>query len=270
VRDGADWLNKKNKTTTRSPTQIPNSVSLQATTTTTTTTTISAPTATLTRTPTVPPFTHAGCWTEGTGARALGAKTYASASNMTLDSCAAFCAGHRFFGTEYASECYCGDILHASASNASLADCAMPCSGDPSQYCGGAERLELYENEDVVVAPTDPPTDPPVEPSQPETVSTSEGAEWAFHGCVTEGDGVRALGAEALASDELTLEACAAFCGAYRFFGAEYGRECYCGNEIAESAAEVDAAECSMACAGDGEVLCGNGNRLSVYAKVVV
>ncbi|KAH6845490.1 hypothetical protein B0I37DRAFT_380295 [Chaetomium sp. MPI-CAGE-AT-0009] len=226
-----------------------------------TTTTSSAPTATLSRTPTVSPYTHAGCWTEGTGARALGAKTYASADNMTLENCAAFCAGYRYFGTEYAAECYCGNVLHTTAANVSLADCSMPCSGNPAQYCGGPDRLELYES--------DAATNPPAEPSQPATVS-SEGAQWEFHGCVTEGTGVRALAAETLASDELTLEACAAFCEAYQFFGAEYGRECYCGNELAESAAEVSAAECSMACAGDGETLCGNGNRLSVYAKVVV
>jgi hypothetical protein len=87
---------------------------------------------------------------------------------------------------------------------------------------------------------------------------------------VTEATGVRALGAETLASDELTLEACAEFCGAYQFFGAEYGRECYCGNELAETAAEAPASDCSMACAGNGAALCGNGNRLSVYSKAVV
>lgn len=191
---------------------------------------------------------------------------------MTLENCAAFCAGYRYFGTEYAAECYCGNVLHATSANASLADCAMPCSGNPAQYCGGPNRLELYENDAAAAATTTTPEPPAPTPTQPATVSaTGEGgAEWEFHGCVTEATGVRALSAATLASDELTLEACADFCGAYQFFGAEYGRECYCGNELAESAAEVSAEECSMACAGDGTALCGNGNRLSVYSKVVV
>lgn len=200
-------------------------------------------------------YSFVGCWTEGTGARALAAKTYASADNMTLENCADFCAGYRYFGVEYASECYCGNTLHVTSTNASLDDCSMPCTGNPYQHCGGPDRLELYETED-----DDGVLDPPA-PSQPVTVSGS----WTFYKCMTEADGARALAAESLASDDLTLEDCAEFCDGYRYFGAEYGRECYCGNEFGEGSVEAPAEECSMACAGNAGELCGAGNRLSVY-----
>lgn len=223
----------------------------QATTAATATTSSPSPTGTLARQPTVSPYTFAGCWTEGTGARALGADTYASINNMTLENCAAFCDGYRYFGTEYAGECFCGNTLHPTSTEAALEDCSMTCTGNPYQYCGGPNRLELYEAAGAEAPPA---------PSQPATVGA-----WTFHGCMTEATGARALASEALAADSLTLEGCAAFCDGYRYFGAEFGRECYCGDAFGEGSAEAPAADCSMPCAGDGGQLCGAGNRLSVY-----
>ncbi|KAL2023889.1 hypothetical protein VTK56DRAFT_666 [Thermocarpiscus australiensis] len=222
-----------------------------ATTAATTSTSSITPTATLAPQPTVSPYSLVGCWTEGNGARALSADSYASGNNMTLENCAAFCDGYKYFGTEYASECYCGNGLHPTSTNASLDDCSMTCSGNPYQYCGGPNRLELYEADGIAPAPG---------PSQPATVGT-----WTFHKCVTEATGVRALSATSLASDTLTLEDCADFCAGYQYFGAEFGRECYCGNSFNEGSVEAPAAECSMPCAGNDLEICGAGNRLSVY-----
>ncbi|KAK4157645.1 hypothetical protein C8A00DRAFT_11591 [Chaetomidium leptoderma] len=254
--------------TSSSSTTDPSSEATTPPTSTTTTTTAPTPTGTLTRVPTVSPYTHAGCWTEVAAGRALDAKTYASGDAMTLESCAAFCAGYRYFGTQYAAECYCGNALSALSTEApALADCAMPCSGNAFQYCGGPNRIELYENYDAVVTVPVPGGGGGAPPTQPATVAGGGG--WGFYGCMTEATGVRALGAEApLAVDDLTLESCAAFCEGYQYFGAEYGRECYCGNGFGEGSVEASAADCSMACAGDATELCGNGNRLSVYSKV--
>ncbi|KAJ4306407.1 hypothetical protein N0V88_001207 [Collariella sp. IMI 366227] len=219
--------------------------------------------------PTVSPFTFAGCFTEAApGSRALDAKTYASGDAMTLESCATFCAGFKYFATEYSAECYCGNTLHASSTEATdVGECGMPCSGNALQYCGGPNRLELYVNEDVVVG-----SNPgggngegggAAQPAQPATV---EGG-WEWYKCMTEADGARALAGKGYADDEVTLEACAVFCEEFEYFGAEYGRECYCGNGFSEGSVEAPEAECSMPCAGDAGALCGNGNRLSVYVK---
>ncbi|KAK3994786.1 putative fungistatic metabolite [Cladorrhinum sp. PSN332] len=238
--------------------------STQASTVATSTTSTTAPTGTLQHQPTVSPYTLAGCWTEGTGSRALTGKGTASGS-MTLESCAEFCDGFKFFGTEYASECYCGNTLHSTSANVSLSDCSMPCSGNALQYCGAGNRLSLYERDDLSVGT------PPAGPSHPEVV-TSGDKEWEFYKCMTEGGpGVRALASEQWADDGMTLEACAGFCEGYTYFGAEYGRECYCGNVFGQGsveAASVD--ECGMGCAGNGSEFCGAGNRLSAYRAVVV
>ena len=218
------------------------------------TTTAPSPTGTLAVRPTVSPFTFAGCWTEGNGARALSAKGYESATQMTLESCADFCEGFKYFGTEYSSQCYCGNALHPTSENVSVSDCGMTCSGSPHDYCGGGNRLSLYENDDVV---------PPSGPSHPPVVND----EWSFYSCLTEGaNGVRALGDRSTADDEMTLGTCAEFCEGYAYFGTEYGRECYCGDLIGNGATVAPETECSMACAGDGGEYCGAGNRLSVYS----
>lgn len=60
--------------------------------------------ATLAHKATVAGYELVSCWTEGTGVRALSASTY-SDDSMTLESCAAFCAGYSYFGAEYGREC---------------------------------------------------------------------------------------------------------------------------------------------------------------------
>lgn len=205
--------------------------------------------------PTVSPFTLVGCQTEATSVpRALSAKSTAS-NSMTLADCAAFCTGYRYFGTEYAAECYCGNSLHASSSVAPLDDCAMPCAGDPLTHCGGPNRLTLYE--DPARAST-----PPREPRQP-----AFAGDFVWFGCRTEPAGARALSGKERAADDMTNESCAAFCEGFAMFGTEYGRECFCGDELHARAAEAPEEQCSMLCAGADDEFCGNRNRLSVYVR---
>jgi hypothetical protein len=175
---------------------------------------------------------------------------------MTLETCATFCSGFRYFGTEYSGECYCGNALHPSSSAAPLADCAMLCSGNANEFCGGPNRLTLYENMSIA------PEEPAPEPRQPAVAG-----DFVFLGCRTEATGVRALGDRATASAAMSNGACASFCGDYQYFGTEYGAECYCGNALHETSLEVDEADCDMLCSGADDEFCGNGNRLSVYVK---
>ncbi|GKT49252.1 WSC domain-containing protein [Colletotrichum spaethianum] len=202
--------------------------------------------------PTVSPFTLVGCWTEGNGVRALSQKSYTSGNNMTLEYCASYCSDYKYFGTEYSSECYCGNFLDKSSSTAPLADCAMTCSGNQYEYCGGGNRLTLYQSDKQVTAPAQPAT----------------AGAYTFLGCRTEpAQGGRALDAKATASDKMTNAVCAAFCDGYTYFGTEYGGECYCGNTLPATSLEAPASDCSMFCTGSGNEYCGNGNRLSVYKK---
>lgn len=204
--------------------------------------------ATLAHKATVAGYELVSCWTEGTGLRALSASTY-SDDSMTLESCAAFCEGYKYFGAEYGRECefarglvsiwclslvylskladlapvgYCGNTADASTEAAPLDDCNMVCSGSSVEYCGSGNRLELYFNNN-----TEPGTGgggsggDGGEPTQPEIVGA-----YKSYGCVTEADQTRALTARSFVDAGMTLERCASFCSAYTYFGVEYAREC--------------------------------------------
>ncbi|KAI5862768.1 heme peroxidase [Durotheca rogersii] len=103
-----------------------------------------APTATLAPKPTIPPYVRVGCYTEIPGGRALTGSSYADDA-MTLEKCAAHCAGFTYWAAEYGRECYCGDTLDPLSEPAPEADCqTMVCAGDRYEYCGAGHRLELY------------------------------------------------------------------------------------------------------------------------------
>ncbi|KAL2760534.1 hypothetical protein ACRALDRAFT_2095766 [Sodiomyces alcalophilus JCM 7366] len=209
--------------------------------------------------PTVTPYMLVGCQTEGTGARALDGPSYASGTEMTLEACAEFCEGYRYFGTQYSAECFCGNRLHDTSLPAPLSECPMLCSGNPSEYCGGPDRLTLYRNDDI------PSEEPDPEPRQP----AFAGDDFVWLGCWTEpvAAGARALDGPTTASDDMSNEVCAEFCDGFAYFGTEYGRECFCGDEIHEGSEELDEEECNMRCSGARDEFCGNSNRLSVYAR---
>ncbi|KAL5594741.1 hypothetical protein BROUX41_001655 [Berkeleyomyces rouxiae] len=262
-----------------------------------TTAPIPTPTGALSHAETVGNWNLVGCWTEGDGVRALSSAATAS-SDMTNSMCAGFCQGYKFFGTEYSRECYCGNGLADSSSEAELGDCSMVCAGDPFQYCGGSSRLELYraaDSEDsstassslssVVSLSTSTLTTSSTEPTTTDFVLTTEastttssvpatpgpqnydiiGTEWTLIGCKTEGTNVRALSSKSTSTSDMTLNVCADFCSGFKFFGTEYGSECYCGNSFASSSADAALSDCSMTCSGNSSQYCGAGNRLTAY-----
>jgi hypothetical protein len=67
----------------------------------------------------------------------------------------------------------------------------------------------------------------------------------------------------------MTLEMCFGDCAGAgcKYWGVEYGGECYCGNSFgAGSVAALGGnADCSFTCPGNPLEFCGAGNRLSTY-----
>ncbi|KAK3995264.1 WSC domain-containing protein [Cladorrhinum sp. PSN332] len=90
---------------------------------------------------------------------------------------------------------------------------------------------------------------------------------YGFTGCYTEATNGRALTGSAFFDDQLTAEKCATACSGYKYFGLEYGRECYCGDSINEGSVEAAAEECSFSCPGNSAQTCGAGNRLTLYTR---
>ncbi len=137
---------------------------------------------------------------------------------MTLETCMTNCTGFNYWGTEYGRECYCGNSIAPSSSKAADGDCSMVCGGNSFEYCGSGGRLELYS------------TTASLPPSPTGTLAAKPTVgKYYFQGCITEGNGARALSSSSTVNDAMTLEVCATFCDGYQYFGAEYGRECeYC------------------------------------------
>ncbi|KAG5983242.1 hypothetical protein E4U55_000466 [Claviceps digitariae] len=225
-----------------------------AITTTTTTTTSGAAVVTPGHRSMVGGYKHVSCWTEGVSVRALGGISFVN-DTMTLEKCAKFCSAYVYWGTEYGRECYCGNSLDKSSAAAPIGDCNMLCGGDASEYCGAGNRLELYS---TTSAPTTPA--PTATLMHKATVSP-----YTLVGCWTEGNGLRALSQGSTVSDKMSNEACAVFCKNYKYFGTEYGSECYCGSYLADSSKSAPLEECNMACSGDGYEYCGASSRLELY-----
>ncbi|KAI0338032.1 WSC-domain-containing protein [Trametopsis cervina] len=90
-----------------------------------------------------------GCIAEGTNGRALsGAST--KANNMTNAVCASYCSAQNFLyaGTEFGTECYCGNSFSNGASGAIVGSeqCSNRCgNSDVFENCGGPQRLTLMK-----------------------------------------------------------------------------------------------------------------------------
>jgi hypothetical protein len=152
----------------------------------------------------------------------------------------------------------------------------MLCNGNQSEFCGGPSRLDVYDYQlgapvstsagpvasttGPVASTTGPSGSTPTGPTQPAAVGN-----WLWYGCQTEATNMRALSATTFAADTMTLEACAAFCSGYTYFGVEYARECYCGNSFNQGSIPALSTDCSFTCAGNANEYCGAGNRLSAY-----
>lgn len=106
-------------------------------------------------------------------------------STNTIESCTSACynAGYTLAGTEYSVECWCGTSVQAGGAPASVSECNMVCPGNSTQYCGGPNRLNLYNYTGT------PPTSPPPPPPPPGTSSvnlvTSLPGSWTYDGCWT-------------------------------------------------------------------------------------
>ncbi|KAH6682060.1 WSC domain-containing protein [Halenospora varia] len=94
-------------------------------------------------------------------------------------------------------------------------------------------------------------------------------SEWDYAGCYTEANNMRALTGNSYYDDLMTVEKCAAVCSRFKWFGVEYGRECYCGNVINTGSVVTQASECSFSCPGNAVENCGAGNRLDMYSSTV-
>lgn len=171
---------------------------------------------------------------------------------MNNQACIAFCAnaGYVYAGTEYSSECFCGNTIASAAAKVADTVCNMACSGNSTQPCGAGSRLSIFHTTEDLGPKTNP------------------GVNGFVHmGCYTEGTTGRTLtyAANTIPNAEMTVAKCTAACLAanYILAGLEYGGECFCGNTISNGA--TPSTGCTMTCNGNSTEFCGAGGRLNVY-----
>lgn len=89
-----------------------------------------------------------GCYSDSVAARILpnvgivnGGPANMSAASCT-DACSA--ANYKYAGTEYGGECFCGNTL-GNGHTKQEDGCDMHCNGAATEWCGGANRINIYE-----------------------------------------------------------------------------------------------------------------------------
>ena len=215
--------------------------------------------ATLKSPATIGSYNFVGCYTESSAGRAL-ANRVDNDSGMTLEYCASQMSAYAYFAVEYGQECYGGNALGQGSVLTTLTDCSMACPGNSSEPCGAGNRLQLYQSNSTSPSNSTAPPTSPAGPSAPASVGS-----YSYVGCYTEGSPGRALPNRVDNDGGMTLEYCASQMSAYQYFGVEYGQECYGGSSLGAGSVLAPATDCSLPCPGNGNELCGAGNRLQLY-----
>ncbi|KAH7906672.1 copper radical oxidase-like protein [Hygrophoropsis aurantiaca] len=224
--------------------------------------------------PSVGNWTSLGCYSDSAATRALAYGT-ATTGGVTAESCTTACynAGYPLAGMEYSTQCFCGLSLESNSAPTTASDCDMTCVGNSSEYCGGPNRLNLYNYTGTL--PSTPPanggggaSDSGGGATNVSPVSSGLPSSWTYGACYVDNANGRALGNE-YDNNSVTVESCIAHCVSsnYTLAAIEYSTQCFCGDYLTNGAAKAPEADCNMACGGNANEACGGPNRLSVYTS---
>lgn len=101
------------------------------------------------RVPAVAGTTYVGCYHDLTGSlngSRLLADAYVSSYDMSVERCAAAMSSYKYFGLEYANECFGANMLSPAAEPAATAMCDFQCIGAMSEPCGAANYINVFQN----------------------------------------------------------------------------------------------------------------------------
>lgn len=106
----------------------------------------------------------------------------------------------------------------------------------------------------------------------PPNVTVTLPAGWSYAGCYTDAVNPRSLGTTGvlfagIGAGKVTSSACVAYCAAagYSIAGTEFGSQCFCDNELTNSARAANSV-CDMPCQGNAAEVCGGAAALSVFS----
>ncbi|CAM9507519.1 unnamed protein product [Ectocarpus fasciculatus] len=172
---------------------------------------------------------YLGCFSDPAENRIF--ESMSSTSAMTAEACSALCSESDFYGTQYSTECWCGDI-NAPYSVNGEGTCDMACSGNAEEICGGFYSMDVYAK------------DP------------------SYLGCFSDPADGRIFERGA-SSDDMTAEACATLCADSSYYGTQYSQECWCGDNDDYDANGFGV--CDTSCSGNSDETCGGTYAMSVY-----
>ncbi|KAJ7186433.1 copper radical oxidase [Mycena filopes] len=190
---------------------------------------------------------------------------------VSLEACtdACFKAGMPFAGAEFAAQCFCGLEIDNGGAPVLLSDCNMACAGNISEFCGGPNRLTMfnYTGDDLPPPPVGGGGGGGGGGGSATGIATDLPAPWAYVGCFVDNAHGRVLTTE-IVDTNLTMESCVATCDAQNFTiaGGEFATQCFCGDELIDGATPAPESDCNLACGGNATQACGSGNRLSIYS----
>ena len=89
-------------------------------------------------------WTYQGCYSDlvpNPNVRSLANRGSGDSPTLCANNC--YSSGYSISGTEYGSQCFCGNTITSSTKEAD-SDCNMACTGASSETCGGPGRLSVY------------------------------------------------------------------------------------------------------------------------------
>ncbi|KAK4969922.1 hypothetical protein LTR66_011603 [Elasticomyces elasticus] len=217
-------------------------------------------------------YAYLGCYVDSP--RLLPKTPYPAGSNNENGNCQTAClaAGYTFAGTEYQTQCYCGNAAPPGYMfyTEDQKKCTYSCANDATQACGGnGGYISIYYDSSKYTPNNSTyDTTPP-----PPPVTVQSVGNYGYIGCYSEGTNGRALAAKNVAPPSGGggfVEWCAAGCQGYTYFGVEFSNECYCGNTLGAGSALLpgstpSATGCSSLCGGNTTEYCGGGSKLNLY-----
>jgi glucan endo-1,3-alpha-glucosidase len=179
--------------------------------------------------------TSLGCYVDASSRLLSAYSTVASSMSSAL--CISICQGmgYKYAGTEYSTQCYCGNTFDKTK-NIATSGCNMKCGGS-TEMCGGGWRLNAY----AIGTPTT-------------TATSLQG--WSLQGCYLDSFS-RVLATQLSTSTPITPAICVAgaLANGFTYAGLENGDECWMGNAITGDGSKSTA--CTLNCAGDQTQICG-------------
>jgi hypothetical protein len=206
--------------------------------------------------PAVATYVSRGCIADGIP-RVLNATSTYSPTGMNPSVCADIArkAGRKLFGIEYGGECYVGDQL---LSYTQATDCSTPCTSGDTGACGGPYKISLYELGPVGFAPTTPP---PVASPAPAPAPPA----FTYRGCIKDGIPRVLNSTSTYSPSNMSPSVCASIAqqAGRKYFGIEYGGDCYVGDSLLSN---TTASDCSTPCTSGDKGACGGAWTISLYS----